>query len=276
MVDRPPKLGILAGAGALPGRLIDACRETRREFFVVGFEGIASADDVAGSTHQWVGLGEVNRTITLLHEAGVGEVVLAGAVARPSLGSMRLDGRARKLLMGIATAAGDNSLLSLLINELEGEGFRVVGVDEILTDLRAPLGSIGSLAPDQDAWADIAVATRAARALGALDIGQAAIAQQGEVLGVEAADGTDALLARCADLRRDGPGGVLVKLSKPGQERRADLPTIGPRTVEGARRAGLRGIAVEAGNSLVVDRAEVGAAADAAGLFVVGISADGE
>ena len=247
MVDRAPKLGILA-----------------------------SADDIAGSAHHWVSLGAVNRTITLLHEAGVEEVVLAGAVARPSLRNMRLDGRARKLLMGIATAAGDNSLLSLLVKELEGEGFRVVGVDDILTDLRAPLGSIGSFAPDQDAWADIAVAARAVRALGALDIGQAAIAQQGEVLGVEAAEGTDALLARCADLSRDGPGGVLVKLSKPGQERRADLPTIGPHTVEGARRAGLRGIAVEAANSLVVDRAEVAAAADAAGLFVVGISADGE
>ncbi len=276
MAGRPPKLGILAGAGTLPGCLIAACREIRRDVFVVAFEGIAGADDVASAPHQWAGLGAVNRTIELLHEAGVEEVVFAGGVVRPSLRGLGLDGRARKLLMALGRGGGDNSLLSLLVKELEGEGFRVVGVDDILTDLRAPLGPIGSLAPDAAAQADIAVAVRAARALGALDIGQAVVAQQGGVLGVEAAEGTDALLARCAELRREGPGGVLVKLAKPGQERRVDLPTIGPRTVDGALRAGLRGIAVEAVNSLVVERAEVAQAADAAGIFVVGIAADGE
>ncbi len=271
------KLGILAGAGDLPGCLIAACRETRREVFVVAFEGFARAADVTPAPHQWAGLGAMDRTIELLHEAGVEEVVFAGAVARPSLRGLHLDERARKLFMALGDGGGgDNSLLSLLVKELEAEGFRVVGVDDIVTDLRAPLGSIGSLAPDADARADIAVAVRAARALGALDIGQAVVAQQGEVLGVEAAEGTDALLARCAGLRREGPGGVLVKLAKPGQERRVDLPTIGPRTVDGARRAGLRGIAVEAANSLVVERAEVARAADAAAIFVVGIAADGE
>jgi DUF1009 family protein len=276
MADRTRKLGILAGAGALPDRLINACREMRRDVFVIAFEGIACADDIAQAPHQWAGLGAVNRTIELLHEAGVEDVVLAGAVARPSLRSLRLDRRGRKVLMGLGRGGGDDSLLSLLVKELEGEGFRVVGVDDILTDLRAPLGPIGSVAPDDDANADIAVAARAARALGALDIGQAAVAQQGEVLGVEAAEGTDALLARCAELRREGPGGVLVKLAKQGQERRADLPTIGPHTVDAARRAGLRGIAVEATHSLIVDRAGVAAAADAAGIFVVGIVADGD
>ena len=119
--------------------------------------------------------------------------------------------------------------------------------------------------------ADIAHAERIARALGALDIGQAVVVQQGLVLGVEAIEGTDALLRRCAGLRREGPGGVLVKVEKPGQEQRADRPTIGPQTVALAAEAGLRGIAVEAGATIVLDRDEVVAAADRAGLFVFGI-----
>ena len=112
--------------------------------------------------------------------------------------------------------------------------------------------------------------------MGAADVGQATVIQDGLVLGVEALEGTDALLERCAPLRRAGPGGVLVKLSKPGQERRADLPTIGVKTVEGAAAAGLRGIAVEAGGTLVVDAPAVIAAADRQGLFLVGIKADAE
>ncbi len=269
---RPPRLGILAGGGALPGRLIDACRESRREVFVVALEGITDRDGLDGAPHAWVHLGAVERLIGLFHEAAVEEVVLAGPVRRPSLRTLRLDKRALKWLMGLRPGAlGDDRLLSLVVSELEGEGFRVVGIDDILGELLAPRGAIGALEPDADARADIATGVAAARALGALDIGQAVVVQQGVVLGVEAIEGTDALLARCKALRRDGPGGVLVKLKKPGQERRTDLPTIGPDTVENARDAGLGGIAVEAANALIVDRPKVAEAADAGGLFVVGI-----
>ena len=112
--------------------------------------------------------------------------------------------------------------------------------------------------------------------MGAADVGQATVIQDGLVLGVEALEGTDALLARCGPLRRQGPGGVLVKLRKPGQERRADLPTIGVATVEAAAQAGLRGIAVEAGGTLVVDAPAVTDAADRAGLFLIGMKLDAE
>ncbi|MFQ5958019.1 MAG: LpxI family protein [Alphaproteobacteria bacterium] len=270
---RPPRLGIVAGGGALPGRLIAACRESRREVFVVALEGITDRDGLDAAAHAWVHLGAVERIIALLHEAAVEEVVLAGSVRRPSLRTLRLDKRALKWLMGLRPGAlGDDRLLSLIVEELEGEGFRVVGVDSILTGLLAPERAIGVLEPDADARADIARGVEVARALGALDVGQAVVVQQGVVLGVEAIEGTDALLARCGEVRRDGPGGVLVKLKKPGQERRADLPTIGPDTVANARAAGLRGIAVEAGNALIVDRSQVAEAADAGGLFVIGIA----
>lgn len=272
----PTKLGILAGSGDLPGRLVAACRAARREVFVVAFEGVTEAEEIDACAHVWTHLGAVGRTLALLHEAGVEEVVLAGPVERPSLWrGLRLDGRALRLLKNIGKGAlGDDKLLSSLVKELEGDGFRVVGVDTILGELLAPLGAIGALEPDADAQADIATAVKVALALGALDVGQAVVVQQGVVLGVEAIEGTDALLARCATLRREGPGGVLVKLTKPGQERRTDLPTIGPRTVEGAVAAGLAGIAIEAGGSLIIDRAAVVIAADSAGLFVVGVTAD--
>ena len=270
---RAPRLGIIAGSGVLPDRLIGACREARRDTFVVGFKGITEAEEIDAVEHAWVHLGAVGQTLSLLHEAGVEEVVLAGPVGRPwPLTNLRLDARGLKLLKRLGTGAlGGDRLLSLVVAEIESEGFRVVGVDDILSGLLAPAGAIGSLEPDADAHADIAKAIEVARALGALDVGQAVVAQQGVVLGVEAIEGTDALLARCATLRRAGPGGVLVKLKKPDQDRRVDLPTIGLGTVEGARAAGLRGIAVEAAGSLIIDRTAVAEAADGAGIFVVGV-----
>ncbi len=268
-----PKLAILAGDGPLPGRIVAACGESGRDVFVVAHEGITDADGIAAAPHGWVNLGAIERTIRMLHENQAEEVVLAGPVRRPSLTSLRLDRRALKALAGWRfKALGDDKLLSLIIKELEGEGFRVVGIDGILGDMVAPAGPFGAHAPDPDAEADIAIGCRVARTLGALDVGQAVVVQQGLVLGVEAIEGTDALLERCRELRRDGPGGVLVKLKKPGQEARADLPTIGPATVEGAGAAGLRGIAVEAGGALLIERQAIVAAADDAGLFIVGIT----
>jgi DUF1009 family protein len=163
--------------------------------------------------------------------------------------------------------------LSAVIKEMESEGFRVVGADTLLGQALATAGPFGRLRPDAQAERDIAHGLAVAKRLGTLDIGQSVVVQQGLVLGVEAIEGTDALLARCAGLRRAGPGGVLVKVAKPGQERRADLPTIGTRTIARAHEAGLRGVAVEAGSTIVIDREGVVMAADRAGLFVVGIDA---
>src|SRR5262249_32212699 len=171
-------------------------------------------------------------------------------------------------------ALGDDGLLSAIVKELEREGFRVLGADDVLgaEDLM-PIGPLGRHAPDADAKADIEHGLRVARALGELDIGQAVIMQQGFVLGVEAAEGTDELVRRCTALRREALGGVLVKISKPGQERRADRPTIGPQTVALAAASGLQGIAAEAGMTLVMDRAELIRVADEAGLFIIGVAA---
>jgi UDP-2,3-diacylglucosamine hydrolase len=279
MADRPeagipnaPRLGIVAGGGGLPRRLVDACQTTGREVFVLALEGAAEPATVAGVSHAWCRLGAAALGLALLREHNVTELVLAGGVRRPSLSMLRPDWRAAKLFARIGyKALGDDGLLSAIVAEFEREGFRVIGADELLAAGLAPVGALGSLRPDAQALADIEHGQRIARALGALDIGQAVVVQQGLVLGVEAIEGTDALLRRCAELRRDGPGGVLVKIEKPGQEQRADRPTIGPQTVTLAAEAGLRGIAVEAGATIVLDRDQVVDAADRAGLFVVGI-----
>ncbi len=268
-----PKLGILAGSGDLPLRLIAAAEQARRDVFVVAFEGEAMPDAYAKQPHIRARLGSVGTVVKALHDAGVEDVVLAGGMHRPSLSQLKLDWRGVKMLkrLGRAAAQGDGALLQVVVEELESEGFRVVGVDDILAELLTPTGTLGTYEPDDEARADIAVAVEAAQAIGSLDVGQAAIAQQGVVLGVEAKEGTDELIERCGRLRQDGPGGILAKVKKPDQERRVDLPTIGVDTVRLAKAAGLRGIALEAGQTLIIDRPAVIEAADVAGLFVVGV-----
>ncbi len=266
------KLGIVAGGGALPARLVEVCRQNGRDVFVVAFEGDTDPATVAGVAHTWTGFATLGRVLERLREAGIGELVLVGPVKRPRLADLTGDPWVVRFMTKIGfRALGDDGILRAVVAALEDEGFRVRGVDDFLGDLLAEARTYGRCRADGEAERDIAQGLSVARALGALDVGQAVVVERGTVLGVEAQEGTDALLARCAGLRRFGRGGVLVKTSKPGQDRRVDLPVIGPRTVEGAIAAGLKGIAVEAGGVLVVDEAQVRAAADAAGLFVVGV-----
>lgn len=252
--------------------MLAAAKAEGRPVFVLALEGQTASELVADTDHGWSPMGAVGRGIEMLKAAGTGDVVFAGGVRRPSLLKLGLDGRGAKLLAKVGKAAlGDDKILSVLINELESDGLTVVGADDILSGLLVGEGSLGKHDPDDLAEADIARGVEIGRTLGLLDIGQAVIIQEGIVLGVEAVEGTDALIERAATLRREGPGGVLVKIKKPGQERRADLPTIGVSTVDACARAGLRGIAIEAGSTLVLGRDEVVAAADAAGLFFTGI-----
>jgi DUF1009 family protein len=271
------KLGLIAGGGDLPLRLIAAAASDHRDIFVLAIDGQADlpAESLAAVPHAWVGLGKVGRMLDLLRANGVRDLIFAGRIKRPSFIGLMPDARGVQFMAKVAgKALGDDGLLRAVIAELEGEGFRVLGPDELLGDLLMPDGVLGRLQPDEAAWRDIRHGLAIAHGIGALDIGQAVVVQQGLVLGVEAIEGTDALLARCADLKREGPGGVLVKAKKPSQERRVDLPTVGRRTVAGAAKAGLRGIAVEAGQGLLLDRDGVIAEADRLGLFIVGVAAD--
>ncbi|NIA67306.1 LpxI family protein [Pelagibius litoralis] len=268
----PGPLGIVAGGGHLPRQLVELCQSNGRGAFVVALEGNTEAATVEGVDHLWIKLGQTKRALDALRKAEVRELVLIGPVKRPSMSELWPDAYTLKGLAKIGfNRLGDDGLLGAVVRTLEAEGFTIRGVDELMSELLAVAGPYGRFLPDAQAEADIARGVEVVRAMGAADVGQATVVQGGLVLGVEAIEGTDALLQRCGPLQRAGPGGVLVKLSKPGQERRADLPTVGVKTVEGAAAAGLRGIAIEAGATLVVDAEAVRRAVDDAGLFLIGI-----
>jgi hypothetical protein len=275
----PPKLGILAGRGELPRCIVEACQASGRDIFIIAFNGDTDPATVAGGVaHAWVDLPAVGRTIRLLKEAGVRDLVLIGPVGRPDFSRLRPDWHGAKLLPKVIRAArqGDDALMKVIVDDLEEQGFNVLAAEAVLSDLGAPKGSIGAHEPDAGDRADIERGMEVVGQLGRLDIGQAAVVRDGYVLAVEAAEGTDEMLLRCGQFRTEGAAagraGVLVKRPKPGQERRVDLPTIGVPTVLGAAAAGLKGIAVEAGGALIADRGAVAEAADAAGIFVCGVT----
>ena len=271
--EMPRKLGIIAGGGSLPAQVAAAARAAGRGVFIVGREGFADPAVLAPWPHEMRRLGAAARIIAALRENGCQDLVLIGPVRRPSLLDLRPDAEGAKLLarVGRAAFAGDDGLLAAVIRILGEEGFRVIGAHEVIRGAVAPAGVLTRTQPDAQAMTDVSRGVQVARLLGSADVGQGCVVQQGLVLAVEAIEGTDAMLARAGALRRDGIGGVLVKLLKPGQDKRADLPTIGPDTVRNAADAGLRGVAFEAKATILADREACIAAADAAGLFLLGL-----
>lgn len=269
----PRTLGIIAGGGPLPGRVAAAAAAAGRAVFILGLEGFADPAVLAPWPHEIRRVGAAGRILAALRAYGCQDLVMIGPVRRPSILDLRPDAEGARILarIGRAAFAGDDGFLAAIIRVLNEEGFHVLGAHEILREVVAPSGVLTRAQPDAQAMSDIKRGIQVVRLLGSADVGQGCVVQQGLVLAVEAIEGTDAMLARAGTLRRDGPGGVLVKLVKPGQDRRADLPTIGPATVRNAHAAGLRGLAFEAGATILAEREATLAAADAAGLFLLGL-----
>lgn len=278
-LSRNGRLAIIAGSGKLPLFLAEAAREAGENPFVLRLKN--EADDIwQGFDNTVVGVGDMAGLSALFRQHHIRRVVMSGAVKRrPAFGEIRANFKSLlKLPMALKTllAGGDDAVLRMVISLIEAQGCQVLGAHEILPGLLATTGPLGAVTPDTESLKDIEKAADAAEMLGRLDVGQGAIAVGGRIVALEGVEGTDAMLARVRDLRDEGRisrrrEGVLVKLCKPQQDLRADLPTIGVSTVQNAKAAGLAGIAVEAGRALVVEREAVIAAADAAGLFVVGI-----
>jgi DUF1009 family protein len=280
--DRVGPLAIVAGAGSFPIAVADAVVASGRAVYVVALAGI-SDPDIGRFPHCWVGLGQFGHFLGNVAREGCREVVFVGAVTRPpdwraltpDVGLLRRLPRVVKLFRG-----GDDHLLSGVLRLTEEAGLKVRGVHEVAPRVLLPQGPLGRREPDADAEADIVLALDLLKALSPFDVGQGAVVAGGRVLAVEAADGTDNMLAHLAELRRSGRlrlrgrQGVLVKAPKRGQDLRVDLPALGPATVAGAQAAGLRGIAGPAGRAVVVDGDKLAAAADAADLFVIGLAAD--
>ena len=272
-------LAIVCGGGDFPLEVARAAAAAGRQPFLIGIVG-ASAQGVEAFDHAWLHIGQVGKLFAALQARGIGDVALIGALARPEFSDLRFDWGALKRAPELARAflGGDNRLLSGVAAIFERERIKVVGVHEIAPQLLAPLNPIGRRAVPSEAVNDVRIGVELIAALSPFDVGQGVVIAEGRVIAVEAAEGTDAMLARVAQLRASprlrmsGPAGVLVKAPKRGQDLRLDMPAIGPQTIAAAAEAQLRGIAVAAGAVLIAEREASARAADAAGLFVVGFT----
>lgn len=277
-------LGVIAGAGALPRLVAEAAAREGQAVFVVALSGFAE-DWTRDWPHAECGLGQIGRVFAALREAGCVRVCFAGGLSRPSIAAilktLRFD------LTGLSLAArvarllrqGDDGLLRGLATIFEEQGFELVAAQSLLGELLAPVGALGRVRPTETDLADIERAAAIVAALGAVDVGQGAVVAAGRCLAVETVFGTDAMLASLVgQTRRHGapiPSGALYKAPKPGQDERLDWPTIGPRTIEGAKAAGLNGVALQAGGVFVLDLEATAQAADQAGLFLYGYEPQG-
>jgi DUF1009 family protein len=279
MTDISP-LGIIAGAGAFPPALARAATAQGRPVFGILLKGIAGRE-LEAYPHAWVGIGRFGAILKAARKGGCRDLVLIGSLVRPNLWTTVPDIGGLKVLPDILKLyrGGDDHLLRGIAGLFEREGFRLLAAQDVAPELLMPAGVLGRHAPTEADRADIAVALAAIAALGPYDVGQGMIIGGRRIVAVEGAEGTDGMLERCRQMSEGGrlkwrPGtGLLVKAPKPGQDRRIDMPAIGPATVEKAAAAGLRGVAVPAGSALVVDMEEVVRRADALGLFVVGLEA---
>lgn len=265
-------LGIIAGGGALPERLLRSCDQQGIESFVIALEGQTDMKALKGCQHMVSRFGAAGTMISTLKSKNIKDIVMIGSVRRPGLKELCPDLKTAAFFakMGFK-ALGDNNLLTAIKAELEKEGFKIHAVQEFVQDILAEKGVLGSYQPQKDVLLDIEKGVAVSQEIGRMDIGQAVVVQQGIVLGVEGAEGTAELIRRCAALQRKGKGAVLVKTCKPQQDKALDLPTIGPDTIRQCGAAGFSGIVIHAGNSLLLDPDQVAKLADQYKIFVTAI-----
>jgi UDP-2,3-diacylglucosamine hydrolase len=274
-------VGLIAGGGVMPFAVADSLSARGIDPVLFALKGACDPVALARFRHHWISVGQLGRAVKLFRAENCRDLVFIGTLVRPALSEIRLDWGTLRVVGRVWAAfrGGDDHLLSGIGRILEQDGFRMVGIRDVAPDVLMPEGCLTRAIPDQATAADILRGREVLRALSPFDIGQAAIVIDGHVVAVEDIEGTDGLLARVTRLRGEGRiraragRGVLVKAPKSGQDLRFDLPTIGPRTVEGAAAAQLAGIAIVAGNTVVVEPQAVIKAADAAGLFVTGLPA---
>jgi UDP-2,3-diacylglucosamine hydrolase len=284
MADTRPgePLAIICGGGSFPGAVADAVARRGRRPVMFGINGWADAKVIERYGHHWIAIGQAGRFFRLAHAENCRDVLFIGSVLRPPFVQLRLDWQTIRFMPTLVRCfrGGDDKLLAGIASIAESGGLRVVGLKDVAPEVFVPEGVLGRYQPAERDNADITRALKVIAALGTFDVGQAAVVADNHVLAVEAAEGTDNMLLRIAELRGQGrvtcaPGvGVLVKAPKSGQDRRFDLPSIGPRTVENAALAGLAGVAVTAGSTIIAEADKVVAAADWKKIFVVGVPED--
>lgn len=274
-------LGIIAGLGDLPVQVAAAATERGQGVYVLRLKGF---EEPALETYpgEVAGIAQLGKAFKAFRSAGCEQICFAGIVKRPDFQALKPDLKGITLLPKAIAAAreGDDALLRFLIDVFEGEGFEVIGADEAAQSLTVQAGLMAGPDPTDEQMADLKKAADIAGQMGQLDIGQGAIVANGLILAVEAQEGTDQMLQRCATLPVQIRGtpeariGVLVKRPKPQQERRIDLPTIGLNTIDLAAAAGLAGIGYEAQGALMLNAEQIRMRADELGLFLYGFPKD--
>lgn len=273
-------LAIIAGSGEYPPRLASLAAARGHEVYVAAVDGAARLEDFAPDSVRAYRLGQLGRLLEELRRRGIVDLVMIGALPRPSFGALLPEPSTLKYLPHFARAfqGGDDHLLKGVVQFFEGQGFRVHGSAEIAPELTAPLGPLGRRQVPALARGVIDQGFALLAALSPFDVGQAAIVADHRVVAIEAAEGTDAMIRRVADLVAAGRlkfakgDGVLVKAPKDGQDLRVDMPAIGPDTLRNLAQSGLSGVALRAGKVLVGDGERLGKLADELGLFVEGVA----
>lgn len=262
-------LGIIAGGGDLPVDLAERCAESGSPYVIIRLKGAADAE-LADHPGAEIGVGHLGEMLRILKDTHCDRLMFVGKVMRPNIRDLSFDWMGLKSLLSLIAGLRHDDRLHRAISKLfERQGIRVVGPADIWPELLAPIGVLTARAPDAEDRADIRVATTAALKVGLADRGQGAVVRKGSEPLLEDRDHTDGLLRRAS--AGHGIGGVLVKLAKPQQDRRLDLPVIGPDTIVAAVKARLSGIAIEAGAAILARRERLIADADEAGLFIVGL-----
>ncbi len=280
-LDISSPIGLIAGGGVMPFAVADSLVTRGVSPILFALRGACDPARVTRFRHHWISIGQYGRLVSLLRAENCRDLIFIGTLVRPALSEIRLDWGTLRVIPRVLASfrGGDDHLLSGIGGIFERDGFHMVGIKDVAPDLLVPEGCLTRAAPDASTRADIERGREVLTALGPYDIGQAVVVIDGHVVGVEDIEGTDGLLARVARLRKEGrirakPGrGVLVKAPKSGQDLRFDLPTMGPRTVAGAAAAGLAGIAIAAGTTLIAEPQAVIETADASGIFVIGLPA---
>jgi UDP-2,3-diacylglucosamine hydrolase len=273
-------LALICGGGSLPLAVADRVAATGRKVLLLPLCGAAKPEDYAKREHVWIRIAQLGTVARVARAAGCREIVLIGSLVRPAFWQMRFDLTTLRLLPRIAAAfrGGDNHLLLGVTRLIEQQGFRVLGAHEVAPEILVPQGLLGKITPSERDRADIAFGFDYLRAASPFDVGQAVVVIDKHVVAVEAAEGTDQMLARVTEMRANGRvrtaagAGVLVKAAKATQDHRVDLPSIGPQTVAGVQRAGLGGIAVIAGETIIAEPEQVVVQADRANIFVIGVA----
>jgi DUF1009 family protein len=281
LADDSP-LAVICGGGSLPFAVADAVARRGRRVVLFAIQGWVDPERIAAYRHHWASFGQFGWFCRVARAEGCRDVVFIGSLMRPAIWQLRPDFKTLRLLPRILRIfrGGDDHLLSGVASIFEEHGFRLIGAHEIAPEILMPEGPLGREQPSRRDHADIMKGLALLTATSRFDIGQAAVVANERVIAIEAAEGTDHMLTRVAQLRQSGQlegasdRGVLVKAAKLGQDRRLDLPSIGPQTIEGAKRAGLAGIAVTAGSTIVAEPDLIGAAADREKLFVIGVRAE--